>query len=84
LLKEHQAQQQQLANMALDMASLLSEARSYQNEVKTQAQTKQGLKARFRAMLDHYVLHREQLNAITQSRLIRELQETTREQLDHL
>lgn len=47
-------------------------------------QTKQGLKARPQAILDHYILHRETLNAITQSRLIRELQEHTRNQLDQL
>lgn len=84
LLKEHQAQMQKLSSTALEVSNLLAETRSYRNEVNTQMHTKQGLKARFQAILDHYILHRETLNAITQSRLIRELQEHSRGQLDQL
>lgn len=84
LLKEHQAEQQQLSDLAQKVSDLLSETRSHQNEVKVQAKTKQGLKAKFMAILDHYVVQREQLNAITQGRLIRELQDNVRSQVDNL
>ena len=84
LLKEHQTQQTQLTNMAKDVSDLLSETRTYQNEVKLQAKAKEGLKSKFVAILNHYILHREQMNAITQGRLIKELQENAQSQVNSL
>ncbi len=84
LAKEREALEKERQKMAATLTNLLSETRSYRSEVQTQVKTKEGLKARFRAILDHYILHRETLNAITQSRLIRELQEHSRGQLDQL
>lgn len=84
LAKERAELEIERKKMAATLSQLLSETQSYRNEVQTQAKTEKGLKARFRAILDHYILQRETLNAITQSRLIRELQEHSREQLNHL
>jgi len=84
LLKEHQTTQQQQQEMAQTLQNLLSEARSHQNEVRLQLETKKGLKAKFMAVLDHYVLQRDAMNALTQGRLIKELQENTRSQVNNL
>jgi hypothetical protein len=84
LLKEHQTGQQQQQEMAQTLQNLLSEARSHQNEIRVQQETKKGLKAKFMAILDHYVLQRDAMNALTQGRLIKELQENTRSQVNNL
>ena len=84
LAQERADLEEERQKMATTLTQLLSEMRSYRSEVQTQVKTREGLKARFRAILDHYILHRETLNAITQSRLIRELQEHSRGQLDQL
>lgn len=84
LLKEHQAQQQQQQEMAQMLQNLLAETRSHQNEVKTQLDAKKGLKAKFMAILEHYMGQREVLNALTQGRLIKELQENARSQVTNL
>jgi hypothetical protein len=84
LLKEHQTEQQQQQEMAQTLQNLLSEARSHQNEVRLQQEAKKGLKAKFMAILDHYVLQRDAMNALTQGRLIKELQENTRSQVNNL
>jgi hypothetical protein len=84
LLKEHQTAQQQQQEMTQTLQNLLSEARSYQNEVRVQQEAKKGLKAKFMAILDHYVLQRDAMNALTQGRLIKELQENTRSQVNNL
>lgn len=84
LLKEHQAQQQQQQEMAQMLSNLLAETRSHQNEVKLQLDAKKGLKAKFMAILEHYMGQREVLNALTQGRLIKELQENARTQVANL
>lgn len=84
LLKEHQTQQQQQQEMAQMLQNLLSETRSHQNEVKAQLEAKKGLKAKFMAILEHYMGQREVLNALTQGRLIKELQENARSQVTNL
>ncbi|GAB4041784.1 BfmA/BtgA family mobilization protein [Spirosoma gilvum] len=84
LLKEHQTQQQQQQEMAQMLQNLLSETRSHQNEVKTHLEAKKGLKAKFMAILEHYMGQREVLNALTQGRLIKELQENARSQITNL
>lgn len=84
MLQEHQSEQKQLTDIAKSVSDLLQETRSHQNEVKTQLDTKKGLKAKFIAILDHYSLQREALNAITQGRLIRELNDNVRSQVNNL
>jgi hypothetical protein len=84
LLKEHQTQQDQQANMVQKLDKLIEETRTHRNEVNAQAKTKEGLKSRFVAILNHYILHREQMNAITQGRLIKELQENAQSQVNNL
>ncbi len=84
LLKEHQTQQEQQASMAQKLDKLIEETRTHQNEVKAQVKTKESLKAKFVAILNHYILHREQMNAITQGRLIKELQENAQSQVNNL
>ncbi|GAB4041867.1 BfmA/BtgA family mobilization protein [Spirosoma gilvum] len=84
LLKEHQTQQDQQANMVQKLDKLLEETRTHRNEVNAQVKTKESLKARFVAILNHYILHREQLNALTQGRLIKELQENAQSQVANL
>ena len=84
LLKEHQTQQQQQQEMAQTLQNLLAETRSHQSEVKGQLEAKKGLKAKFMAFLEHYMGQREVLNALTQGRLIKELQENTRSQVTNL
>lgn len=84
LLKEHQTQQQQQQEMAQMLQNLLSETRSHQNEVKGQLEAKKGLKAKFMAILEHYMGQREVLNALTQGRLIKELQENARSQVTNM
>ncbi|WP_020600313.1 BfmA/BtgA family mobilization protein [Spirosoma panaciterrae] len=83
-MREHQDVLKQQQEMAQMLQNLLSETRSHQNEVKTQLKAKQSLKAKFTAILNHYILHREQMNAITQGRLIKELQENSYSQVTNL
>lgn len=83
-MNEHQAVQEKQQEMAEMLKNLLSETRSHQNEVKTQLEAKKGLKVKFMAILNHYILHREQLNALTQGRLIKELQENAQSQVNNL
>ena len=84
LLKKQQDLEIQYKQMSATLRDLLSETRTHQSEGKSHRETKNVLKAKFVALLDHYILHREQLNAITQGRLIRELQEHVRSQVDNL
>lgn len=83
-MKEHQEVQKKQQEMAQMLQNLLSETRSHQNEIKTQLEVKKGLKAKFMAILDHYSLQREALNALTQGRLIRELSDNVRSQVNNL
>lgn len=84
LLKEHQAQQKTQAEMAEKLSKFIEATQTYQNEVKLQAENKKGLKAKFGAILNHYILQREVLNSLTQGRAIRELEENVRSQVDNL
>jgi hypothetical protein len=84
LAKERADLEEERKKTATTLTNLLAETRSYRNEVQTQAKTKESLKARFRAILDHYILHREALNSLTQGRALRELEENVRSQVDHL
>ncbi|RZK27793.1 MAG: hypothetical protein EOO61_22945 [Hymenobacter sp.] len=84
LLKEHQTQQQMQADMADKLSKFIEETKTHRNEVKLQAETKKGLKAKFGAILNHYILQREVLNSLTQGRAIRELEENVRRQVDTL
>ena len=84
LLKEHQVQQQMQADMADKLSKFIEETKTHRNEVKLQAETKKGLKAKFGAILNHYILQREVLNSLTQGRAIRELEENVRSQVDTL
>ncbi|GAB3902240.1 BfmA/BtgA family mobilization protein [Spirosoma agri] len=84
LLKEHQIEREQQQEMAKKLDDLLSETRSHQSEVKTQLEAKKGLKAKFMGILDHYAMQRESLNAITQGRLIKELHDNARSQVNNL
>ncbi len=79
--KELQKHQQ---NMAAELQKLLSEARTYQNEVRTHHEGKSGLKIKFRAILDNYIQQRDALNTLTQGRAVKDLQEHTRSQVDNL
>jgi hypothetical protein len=84
MLSEHRTTHKQQQEMAEKLDKLLSETRSHQEQEKLQQQDKKGLKAKFRAILEHYVLQREALNAITQGRLIKELQDNVRSQVENL
>lgn len=84
LLKEHQVQQQMQADMAEKLSKFIEATKTHRNEVKLQAETKKGLKAKFGAILNHYILQREVLNSLTQGRAIRELEENVRNQVDNL
>jgi hypothetical protein len=79
--KELQKHQQ---SMAAELQKLLSETRTYQNEVRTHRDGKSALKAKFRAILDNYIQQRDALNTLTQGRAVKELQEHTRSQVDNL
>lgn len=83
-MREHKEGQEKQQEMADTLDNLLSEARSYQKQVRAQFEEKKGLKAKFTAILNHYILHREQMNAITQGRLIKELQENVHSQVANL
>ena len=80
--------QEELADKQKEMADklekMLQEARTYQNEVKLHQQEKKALKAKFGAILKHYMLQREALNSLTQGRALRELEENVQQQLNNL
>jgi predicted RNA-binding protein YlxR (DUF448 family) len=84
LLTKQQELQEQQEEMAGILEEMLSEARTYQSQGKEHVQKKNVLKARFRALLDAYIQQREALNAITQGRAVKELQEHIRSQVDQL
>lgn len=84
MLQEHQATQQQQKEMAEKLDKFIKETQTHQNEIRLQQQEKKGLKGKFGAILDHYIQHREALNAITQGRLIKELQDYVRSQVNNL
>lgn len=83
-MKEHKEVQAKQTEIALTLADLLAETKSHQKQVEAQLEEKKGLKAKFRAILDHYALQREALNAITQGRLIKELKDNAHNQVDNL
>jgi hypothetical protein len=70
--------------MAKNLEKLLTETRSYQNGVNTHRQSKDALKRRFSAILDHYIQQRDTLNALTNARAVKDLQEHTRSQVNQL
>jgi hypothetical protein len=84
LLKEHQTQQKNQAEMAEKLSKFIEETQTHQKAAQLQADTKKGLKAKFGAILQHYMLQREMLNSLTQGRAIRELEENVRSQVDNL
>ena len=71
-------------DMAAELQKLLSEARTYQSEVKAHRQGKSALKAKFRAILDSYIQQRDALNTLTQGRAVKDLQDNVRSQVDNL
>ncbi len=84
LLKKQQDLEKQQQSMAAELQKLLSETRSYQDGVKTHRTGKDALKAKFRAILNHYIQQRDALNTLTSGRIIKELQENARSQVDNL
>ncbi len=84
LLKEHQAQQTMQAEMAEKLSKFIEETQTHQKAVQLQVETKKGLKSKFGAILNHYMLQREMLNSLTQGRAIRELEENVRSQVENL
>ncbi|WP_018622703.1 BfmA/BtgA family mobilization protein [Spirosoma luteum] len=83
-MKEYKDDQEKQAEIAQTLTDLLSETRSHQNQVRVQFEEKEGLKAKFIRILDHYALQREALNAITQGRLIKELKDNVHSQVNNL
>ena len=71
-------------SMADKLDKMLQEARTYQSEVKLHQEEKKALKAKFGAILRHYMLQREALNSLTQGRALRELEENVQQQLNNL
>ena len=60
-MKEYKNDQEKQAEIAQTLTDLLSETRSHQKEVRVQFEAKEGLKAKFIRILDHYALQREAL-----------------------
>lgn len=83
-MKEHKEGQEKQEEIAQMLEDLLSETKSHQKQVRAQFEEKKGLKAKFMAILEHYASQRESLNAITQGRLIKELHENARSQVNNL
>jgi hypothetical protein len=71
-------------NMAVELQKVLTEARTYQSEAKSHRASKNALKAKFEAILDSYIQQRDALNTLTQGRAVKDLQESTRSQVDNL
>ncbi len=84
LLEKQEEFEEQQENMAAMLENLLSETRSYQKAQKAQREEKDALKGRFRALLETYIQQREALNALTQGRAVKDLQEHLRSQVDQL
>ena len=82
--KDQEKLHKQQQDMATELQKLLSETRTYQSEQKAYRQGKNALKAKFRALLDTYIQQREALNALTNGRAVKELQEHIRTQVEHL
>jgi hypothetical protein len=83
-MKEYKEDQEKQAGIAKTLTDLLSETKSHQKQVRAQFEEKEGLKAKFIRILDHYALQREALNAITQGRLIKELKDNAQSQVNNL
>ena len=84
LMKEQEKLYKHQQSMAVELQKVLTEARSSQNEGKTYREGRSVLKAKFRAILDHYMQQREALNTLTQGRAVKDLQENSRSQADNL
>lgn len=84
LLEKQEEFEEQQENMAAMLENLLAETRSYQKAQKAQREEKDALKGRFRALLETYIQQREALNALTQGRAVKDLQEHLRSQVDQL
>ncbi|RAJ89754.1 hypothetical protein LX87_05691 [Larkinella arboricola] len=84
LLEKQEELEEQQENMAAMLENLLAETRSYQKVQKAQREEKNVLKGRFRALLETYIQQREALNALTQGRAVKDLQEHIRSQVDQL
>lgn len=84
VLTQHKELHKHQQTMAAELQKLLSETRSYQNEVRTHREGKSALKVKFRAILDNYIQQRDALNTLTQGRAVKDLQEHTRSQVDNL
>ena len=84
LLKKQEDLEEKYQKMAATLRDLLSETRTYQSEGKTHREGKNALKARFRTLLDNYIQQREALNALTNGRAVKDLQEHIRSQVDKL
>lgn len=83
-MKEYKEDQEKQAEIAKTLTYLLAETQSHQKQVRAQFEEKEGLKAKFIRILDHYALQREALNAITQGRLIKELKDNAHSQVNNL
>uniref|UniRef100_UPI00036AE743 BfmA/BtgA family mobilization protein n=1 Tax=Spirosoma panaciterrae TaxID=496058 RepID=UPI00036AE743 len=84
ILQENKAIKQQQDDMAEKLNKWLEEDERRQKDIRLQQEQKKGLKARFSAILNHYMVQRETLNALTQGRSIRELEENVRAQVENL
>lgn len=84
LVQKQGALEKQQKDMATELQKLLSEIRTYQNQVKAHQEGKNALKAKFRALLDSYIQQREVLTVLTSGRVVKELQENFRSQVDNL
>lgn len=82
--KENMTLLEKQENMAAMLENMLSETRSYQKAQKIRHEEKNVLKGQFRALLETYIQQREALNALTQGRAVKDLQEHIRSQLDQL
>jgi hypothetical protein len=84
LFTKQQDLEQQQKNMVAELQKLLSETRSYQDGVKSHRASKTVLKEKFRAILDSYIQQRDALNTLTQGRVVKDLQESARGQVENL
>jgi hypothetical protein len=84
ILQENKAIKEQQDDMAQKLNKWLKEDEQRQKDTKLQQEQKKGLKAKFSAILNHYIVQRETLNALTQGRAIRELEENVRGQVENL
>jgi len=84
LLKKQEDLEGQYQKMAATLRDLLSETRTHQSEGKAHREGKNALKVKFRALLDTYIQQREALNALTNGRAVKDLQEHIRSQVESL